>query len=104
MLRPQEVRFLVRIRFKNGATFRQIATMKPPSSAKYNSDFIFQDDPEDPWELDDATKYDDEGFKEGEQEYDASEKLTRERMLKDLQDKGWDEASIKLYAPGLLTQ
>lgn len=73
ILRPLEVRFLVRIRFKNGATFRQIATMKPPSSAKYNSDFIFDKnfDPDDPWELKDAKDYDDEGFHKSEKEYTA---------------------------------
>ena len=72
VLRPLEVRFLIRLRFKNGATFRQVATMRPPSSNKYNSDFIFDKknvDDEDDFELQDAKDYDDEGFHKSEKEY-----------------------------------
>ena len=72
VLRPLEVRFLIRLRFKNGATFRQVATMRPPSSKKYNSDFIFDKknvDDEDNFELQDARDYDDEGYHKSEKEY-----------------------------------
>ena len=72
VLRPLEVRFLIRLRFKNGATFRQVATMRPPSSKKYNSDFIFDKknvDDEDHFELQDARDYDDEGYHKSEKEY-----------------------------------
>lgn len=76
ILRPLEVRFLVRLRFKNGATFRQVAVMRPHSSSKYNSDFIFDsknkvEDGEDGFELKDAADYDDEGFHKSEKEYTA---------------------------------
>lgn len=73
ILRPVEVRFLVRLKFKNGATFRQIATMRPHSSKKYNSDFIFdkKDEGDDGFELQDANDYDDEGFHKSEKEYTA---------------------------------
>lgn len=76
ILRPLEVRFLVRLKFKNGATFRQVATMKPPSSSKYNSDFIFdkkEEEDDDLFELQDASEYDDEGFHKSEEEYTAPE-------------------------------
>ena len=76
ILRPLEVRFLVRLKFKNGATFRQVAVMRPHSSSKYNSDFIFDqkeedEDVEDGFELKDAADYDDEGFHKSEKEYTA---------------------------------
>lgn len=75
ILRPLEVRFLVRLKFKNGATFRQVATMRPPSSNKYNSDFIFdnkdKEDVDDGFELKNAAEYDDEGFHCSEKEYTA---------------------------------
>ena len=72
VLRPLEVRFLIRLRFKNGATFRQVATMRPPSSKKYNSDFIFDKknvDDEDHFELQDARDYDDEGNNKSKKKY-----------------------------------
>lgn len=76
ILRPLEVRFLVRLKFKNGATFRQVAVMRPHSSSKYNSDFIFDqkeedEDVDDGFELKDAADYDDEGFHKSEKEYTA---------------------------------
>ena len=46
--------------------------MRPPSSNKYNSDFIFDKknvDDEYDFELQDAKDYDDEGFHKSEKEY-----------------------------------
>ena len=46
--------------------------MRPPSSKKYNSDFIFDKknvDDEDHFELQDARDYDDEGYHKSEKEY-----------------------------------
>ena len=72
VLRPLEVRFLIRLRFNNVATCRHVAIMRPPSSKKYNSDFIFDKknvDDEDHFELQDARDYDDEGYHKSEKEY-----------------------------------
>lgn len=76
IMRPLEVRFLVRIKFKNGHTFRQIAVMKPYNYKHFNSDFAFKDrkpiiSDEDSWELKDYRDYDDEGFHKSEKDYTA---------------------------------
>ncbi len=74
MLRPKEVRFLIRLKFKNGETYRQVATMHPRSTNDYNSDKIFK---ELKWEFVDedgfvqreANDYDDEGHRKDEPDY-----------------------------------
>ncbi len=108
VLRPQEVRFLVRIKFKNGATFRQIAFMRPPNSSKYNSDFLFEKQGRDPneeiWQMGNAEEFDDEGFHKSEKEYDDSDAKMIESLLKDLRKAGYSDEVIEEYAPRLFTK
>ena len=74
MLRPKEVRFLIRLKFKNGATYRQVATMHPRSTNDYNSDKLFQElkwtfVDEDGFVQQEADDYDDEGHRKDEPDY-----------------------------------
>lgn len=86
---PLEVRFLIRLRLKNGSTYRQVAIMRPPSSKKFNSDNVFKDLQwhsldEDGFTHEDPSNYDDEGFKEGEEGY-----LPKSICVFDQDDKGF---------------
>ena len=62
ILRPVEVRFVVNIRFRNDRKFKQMAIMRPPQTKGYDSDFIFEEHPED---------YDEDGNHSSEPEYTA---------------------------------
>ena len=71
---PKEVRFLFRLRFKDGTTYRQVAIMRPPSSHKFNSDEVIKNVKWDYLDEDGfchttASIFDDEGLKEGEEDY-----------------------------------
>ena len=68
MMRPLEVRFLIRLMFKDGSTFRQVAIMRPPSTDEYNSDFLFKKD-DDGFVHVDAEDYDDEGVHKDEKDF-----------------------------------
>lgn len=90
MLRPKEVRFLIRLRFKNGATYRQVMSMRPPATNKLNSDFIFEEQLWDKEDDDgfirvDENNYDDEGIRKDEDGYVPRDKCilehTREGKL-----------------------
>ena len=70
MMRPLEVRFLIRLMFKNGETYRQVAIMRPRSTGQFNSDFIFEKGAdEDGFVNKDPNDYDDEGHHRDEKEF-----------------------------------
>lgn len=70
ILRPVEIRFLIRLKFRNDRTVRQVAVMRPPK-VQFKKEVLQQLDLEDLFEIEDAKDYDDEGFHKSEPEYTA---------------------------------
>ena len=71
IMRPQEVRFLIRLKFKNGSSYRQVATMRPRSTNQFNSDAVIKDVKwtfvdDDGFTHEAASNFDDEGHRIGE--------------------------------------
>lgn len=104
MLRPKEVRFLIRLKFKNGATYRQVATMHPRSTNDYNSDEIFKElkwqfIDEDGFIQEDPVNYDDEGHRKDEPDY-----IPRSLCIFDATDEGFwycSDADLHKHVKGL---
>lgn len=70
ILRPIEIRFLVRIKFRNNRTFRQVAVMRPPE-VKFDKTAMTEAGLDDLFIEKDPNDYDDEGFHKSEPEYTA---------------------------------
>lgn len=98
ILRPQEVRFLVRLKFKNGSSYRQVATMRPRSTNQFNSDQIINTVKwsyidEDQMLVETPEHYDDEGFTIGEKYYVGSGLIAQKET-----DEGyWGFTNEELY-------
>ena len=75
-LRPVEIRFLVRLKFRNDRTFRQVAVMRRPE-IKFDSQAIKDVDLDDLFETKDPNDYDDEGYHKSEPEYSPPAKVIK---------------------------
>jgi hypothetical protein len=71
ILRPVEIRFLVRIKFRNDRTFRQVAVMRPPE-VKFDKEAMKAVELDDLFDLDDPNDYDDEGYHKSESDFNKS--------------------------------